>query len=140
MFHTLVPALNRARVPAGNLDRDAARRGDSTAVQMLRTVSSYLGVALANLVNLLNPGLILLGEPNGEASPLLAGMIQEEVRMRSMAYPWSVVEITQSSLGAVADPIGASVPVLQKLDELFFNTREHMQDSVSSPAFLESAG
>ena len=99
----------------------AAERGDRTARETLLEVASYLGMAVANLVDLLNPELILLGGPVGEASPLLADMIREEVRRRAMAYPLSAVQITQSSLGPEAGPIGASVLVLQRADELFFS-------------------
>ncbi|MFL5697292.1 MAG: ROK family protein, partial [Ktedonobacteraceae bacterium] len=40
---------------------DAARNGDFTATQVLKDTAHYLGVGIANLINLFNPQLILLG-------------------------------------------------------------------------------
>jgi predicted NBD/HSP70 family sugar kinase len=100
---------------------EAAEKGDRVALQTLEETASYLGIAIANLINLLNPNLILLGGPVGQASETLAGMIREKVRQRVMAHPGSAVRILRSSLGAEAGAIGASVLVLQRASSLFFH-------------------
>jgi hypothetical protein len=48
-------------------------------------------------------------------------MIRREVALRALAYPLSVVEIVQSSLGIDAGAIGAAVLVLQQAASLLFN-------------------
>jgi glucokinase/transcriptional regulator of PTS gene len=100
---------------------EAAEKGDRVALQTLEETASYLGIAIANLINLLNPNLILLGGPVGQASEILADMIREKVRQRVMAHPGSAVRILRSSLGAEAGAIGASVLVLQRASSLFFH-------------------
>ncbi|HUX22908.1 MAG TPA: ROK family transcriptional regulator, partial [Spirochaetia bacterium] len=50
---------------------EAAEMGDPASVELVLEVARYLGVVVANLVNLLNPELVVLGGPVGEASELL---------------------------------------------------------------------
>jgi glucokinase-like ROK family protein len=101
----------------------AADRGDSVALETLDEIASYLGIALAGLINLFNPEVIFLGGPVGEASAVLAEKIKEKVQHRAMSYPMSAVQIQRSSLGTDAGAIGASVLVLQRANELFFQKR-----------------
>lgn len=98
----------------------SAEQGDEIALDTLEEVASYLGIAIAGLINLFNPEVIFLGGPVGEASDILAVKIKEQVQQRAMSYPMSVVQIQKSSLGTDAGAIGASVLVLQKAGELFF--------------------
>jgi predicted NBD/HSP70 family sugar kinase len=98
----------------------AADRNDAVALQALEEIASYLGIAIAGLINLFNPEVVFLGGPVGEASAVLTDKIREAVRHRAMAYPMSAVQIQRSSLGIDAGAIGASVLVLQKANELFF--------------------
>lgn len=101
----------------------AAEQGDAVALETLDEIASYLGIALAGLINLFNPEVIFLGGPVGEASAVLAEKIKEKVQHRAMSYPMSAVQIQRSSLGTDAGAIGASVLVLQRANELFFQKR-----------------
>jgi glucokinase len=98
----------------------AAEQGDSLALAVVEEAARYLGIAIANLVNLFNPQLIVVGGPVGHAGSVLFDPMREEVRRRAMAYPLSAVQIVPSSLGASADAIGAAVLVLQEASELIF--------------------
>jgi glucokinase-like ROK family protein len=98
----------------------AAEMGDEPALALMRETASFLAIAIANLINLFNPELIVLGGPVGRSSQLLKEMIEERVGLRAMMYPLSVARIVRSSLGAEAGSIGASVLVLQHANELFF--------------------
>jgi len=99
----------------------AAEQGDSLAHEIVSEVASYLGIAIANLVNLFNPELIVLGGPVGHAAQVMIPPLVETVHRRAMAYPLSVVEIVTSSLGVNAGAVGASVLVLQRANQLFFD-------------------
>jgi glucokinase-like ROK family protein len=99
---------------------DAAERADPLAQRIIEEIASYLGIAVANLINLFNPELIVLGGPVGQAAAVLLPALTQEVRCRAMAYPLSVVNIATSSLGMDACAIGASVLVLQRANVLFF--------------------
>lgn len=100
----------------------AAEQGDALALEVVAETASYLGIAVANLINLFNPELILLGGPVGQASQDLADAIQREVRLRALSYPLSAVRILRSSLGSEAGAVGASALVLQHAGQLFFQS------------------
>ncbi len=99
---------------------EAAEQGDSLAYQVIDTAAEYLAIAVGNLINLFNPERIVLGGPVGNRSTCLATSLRKKVRYRAMAYPLSAVEITTSTLGEDAGPIGAAVLVLQKAHQLLF--------------------
>jgi len=96
------------------------------ALDTLEVVAEYLAIALAGLINLFNPEIILLGGPVGQASNTLVELIREKVRHRAMAYPLSVTQIVKSSLGIEAGAIGASVLVLQQANKIFFQMRQNV--------------
>lgn len=101
----------------------AAEQGDALALEIVHECAGYLGVALANLVNLFNPELIVVGGPIGRAGKVLIDPLQAEVNRRAMAYPLSATRIVASALGPDAGAIGAAVLVLQRASELFFANR-----------------
>lgn len=98
----------------------AAERGDEMACTIVAEIAGYLGIAVANLVNLFNPELIVLGGPVGQAVGILLEPLHQEVRRRAMAYPLSAARIVTSTLGPDAGAIGAAVLVLQQASELIF--------------------
>jgi predicted NBD/HSP70 family sugar kinase len=84
----------------------------------LRHISKYLGLAIGNLVNLLNPQTIILGGsltfPRNE---LLTEFVTAEVAKTAMAFPFSVVRILSSRPGIYSGAIGAaSLPLERKLE------------------------
>jgi glucokinase len=97
---------------------DAAHDGDEIALSVLREAAAYLGIAIANMINLLNPQRIVLGGPIGSASSMFCGLVREQVRKRAMAYPFSKVSIDQTSLGFDAGAVGASVLILKQAPAL----------------------
>lgn len=114
----------------------AAEQGDPLARQVMDETAQYLGIAVANLVNLFNPELIVLGGPVGQAGPVLLDPVRTEVQRRAMAYPLSAARIVTSTLGADAGAIGAAVLVLQRANELFFaaNSTEARVKSTWTPS------
>ena len=98
----------------------AAEQGDGLATSIINDAATYLGIAIANLINLLNPDRIVLGGPVGQAGGVMLKPIREEVQRRAMVYPLSVATITTSTLGSDAGAIGASVLVLQRTCDLLF--------------------
>jgi predicted NBD/HSP70 family sugar kinase len=98
----------------------AAEEGDPVAQRIVEEEARYLGIAIANLVNLLNPEVIVLGGPVGSAGGPLLEPLRAEVRQRAMPQPRAAVRVEASSLGADAGAIGAAVLVLQQAGELLF--------------------
>ncbi|MCC9077143.1 ROK family protein [Litorilinea aerophila] len=98
----------------------AAEAGDPIAQQVVLETAQYLGLAIANLINLFNPQLIVIGGPVGQEGRILLDPLRAEVQRRAMAYPLSALEIVMSNLGQYAGAIGAAVLVLQHASELIF--------------------
>lgn len=98
----------------------AAQQGDGLACDVVEETATYLGIAVANLINLFNPELIVLGGPVGQNGHVLLEPLRAEVQRRAMAYPLAAARIVASTLGPDAGAIGAAVLVLQHASELFF--------------------
>ncbi len=49
----------------------AAEQGDELALQVVADTAVYLGIAIANLINLFNPALIVLGGSVGQIGQVL---------------------------------------------------------------------
>jgi glucokinase len=76
-------------------------------------MGKYLGIALANLVNLLNVELIVLGGGVTEAWELFIGTAEVEIRQRAFAIPARRVRIARAMWGDEAGLLGAASLVWQ---------------------------
>lgn len=99
---------------------EAARQGDDTALACLRKAGRYLGIALSNLVHLLNPDSIVIGGPVGQCGEPLIGIVREEVEARTLSHPLAALTICGGKLGRNAGAIGAARLVLDKKLQLLF--------------------
>jgi predicted NBD/HSP70 family sugar kinase len=95
----------------------AARAGDSDAMALIAQQAAYLGYALANLVNVLNPDLILLGGMFADGSDLFLPIAEKTLRERAFAGLGEKVQVQPSSFGWRAGVVGAGALALA---ELFF--------------------
>ena len=86
----------------------AARARDPLALALVEDVGDYLGTALANAVELLDPERIVVGGGvSGIGRPLLKA-IRKSVHRRIQALPGRKLEIVFSELGMDAGIVGAS--------------------------------
>jgi len=92
----------------------AALAGDPEALVIVRDAGRYLGIALAGLVNLLNPAAVVLGGGviQGDA-PLWEAML-EEVRRRSLESSRQAVRIVRAGLGGDAGVMGAVALAIER--------------------------
>lgn len=86
----------------------AATRGDDLAIDIFRRVGVYLGIAIANLVNTLNPEMIVIGGGVAAAWELFAKHAQAEVLKRAFPAPAERCRIVQAQCGDDAGLIGAA--------------------------------
>ena len=87
---------------------EAARKGDSVASKVVRETARYLGIAISNMVSILNPEIVVVGGGVGEASDLLLDEITRIVKSYSQPYAARGVRIVPSTLGAKASLLGAA--------------------------------
>lgn len=92
---------------------DYVRRGDVTAVRLLREAGRMLGEVLAGIVNFHNPAAIVVGGDVAEAGDQLLAGIREVVYQRSTALATRHLDIRHSELGDRAGATGAAVMVLE---------------------------
>jgi glucokinase len=87
----------------------AAHRGDLVAQQIVIEAGRYLGIAIAGLINLLNPGIVVIGGGVAQTGDLLLEPIRQTVRERSLKAASQAVRITSAVLGRRSSGIGAVI-------------------------------
>jgi predicted NBD/HSP70 family sugar kinase len=87
----------------------------------LQEAVSYIAVGLADLVNLLNPRLIVFGGALFRAAPqLLSDPLKRMIRQRSLEKSANDVLLKVSPLGSEAGALGAArVISVQALEDLY---------------------
>ena len=108
----LAASLQTAEAPLTNRLFAAARLGDPQARQILDQSAKYLGIALANLVNLLNPEMIVLGGLLVNGADLLLEPTRTALRNYAFADLGEKVDLHTSSFGWQAGLAGAAALVL----------------------------
>jgi len=91
-----------------------ARNGALAAVQALRDAGRRIGEALANVVTLLNPDVVVLGGPFVDADLHLLAGVREVVYGRSLPLVTQRLQIVPSQYGERAGAIGAAVMVIEQ--------------------------
>ncbi|MDN5293590.1 MAG: glucokinase [Eubacteriales bacterium] len=94
----------------------AAERGDLVAREIIERVSHYLGLAIANLINVLNPDMVVIGGGVARAGDILINPIREKALAHSLEAAAEVVRIVPAHLGNDAGCIGAGALVFQELE------------------------
>ena len=91
---------------------DAARAEDPLAVKMVEDAAHHLGVAIAGLLNLVNPGAVILGGGLTRAGDHLLVPLREAVVRRTLVNSVAASEIRMSELGPRSTALGAATLVL----------------------------
>jgi len=90
--------------------RKAIRRGDKFVDRIIESASEYIGIATANLINILNPEVVVLGGGVIEAlADEMMSVITETAKDYAMPGTMKGVEIIPSKLGDNAGITGAAV-------------------------------
>lgn len=90
----------------------AARRGDLFAQQLITDAGRHLGTAIASLVNLVNPEMVVIGGGMSQCGDLLLDPIRRTVNQRSLIVASKAVRVTASLLGRRSSGMGAVVQAL----------------------------
>jgi len=93
----------------------AARQNDPIAIQILKETGQYLGIGIANLVNLFNPEVVIIGGWVGvEAGEILLPIIRSTIQEHALEFPFGFTKIVISQLADKAIVLGAAAMVLRK--------------------------
>jgi Transcriptional regulator/sugar kinase len=93
----------------------AAKAGDDIALSALKDVAYYLGIGIANLLNLFNVEVIVLGGALNNASPLLLKEVEQIVVENTLAPGREHLRILPSAHGSDACIMGAITLVLDDI-------------------------
>lgn len=94
-----------------------SERGDGPARQVVNETVQVLGIAVANLITVLSPGVVVFGGYVSEAGPVLVDPVSARVRQYSYPATARRVRITRSLLGADANVTGAMALAVRSLDQ-----------------------
>ncbi len=82
--------------------------GDPLGKEVFRRAGAYLGIALAGLINVLNPEAIVIGGGVAEGWDLFIDATRNEIRKRAFREPAERARIVRASLGSDAGIVGAA--------------------------------
>ena len=94
---------------------DAARRGDRVAQQAVQLVARWTGVGLANLVNCLNPEMVILGGLLGDLLQVAGAEIHAHMRNALVTPAHQGVQLVAPQLGAESVLLGAAEVALEPI-------------------------
>lgn len=92
----------------------AAQQGDQVSQQLLADAGRHIGSAVASLINLLNPGLVIIGGGVSGAGPCLLDPLRQAVAEHTMRPSREAVRVVVSELGWRAVGLGAVVLALSQ--------------------------
>jgi len=93
---------------------NAALAGDALARRVATEAAGYLGVAVAGLLNLMNPAMVVLGGDLAGLGELLLEPVRETVRRRTLVSLVAAAELRTSELGPRSVAVGAATMVLKE--------------------------
>jgi predicted NBD/HSP70 family sugar kinase len=91
----LLEALNRAMERDVSLDEwlSLAAAGNNGSIRLVEDMGRNVGAAIASLVNLFSPAVVVLGGPVTAAGSILLDTVRETVTRRSMPAPARAVQV-----------------------------------------------
>jgi glucokinase-like ROK family protein len=95
---------------------DALAVGDQVAIEIINDSGTLIGLALSSLVNILNPGLIVLGGGLTKSGNLLLSSIRQTVLTRALPFSTRYLRIEYSALGDKAGVTGAVILAIKNVE------------------------
>jgi predicted NBD/HSP70 family sugar kinase len=92
---------------------DAALAGDPLARRVAEEAAENLGIAVAGLMNLMNPSLVIIGGDLSKLGDLLLAPLRETVKSRTLVDSVAAARIRASDLGPRSVAVGAATLVLK---------------------------
>ena len=93
----------------------AAQAGDNLAVELIARTSYYLGVGLANLINIFNPEVIVIGGGLSNIGDMLLKPAFEEARRRAFKQSYQSVRFARAELGRNSGVLGTAAFAFEEM-------------------------
>jgi predicted NBD/HSP70 family sugar kinase len=115
----------------------ASDMGDKTCSAIVEQAAKYLGLGLANLVNLFNPSVLVLDQRLKLAGQGLLEQVIKVVKRQALTYSTEKLSIRFGHLGDEASVLGAGSIALEKHFEIpALKPPRFLIESISGPAHL----
>ncbi len=111
-------ALASGREINGALVTELAHDGDAAAIDALAVIGRWLGVGISNLVNMLNPDVVVIGGGVVAAGELLLAPARDVVAERALSPSKEHVRIVPARFGAESGMLGAAALALDGIGAL----------------------
>ena len=105
-------ALAAGREISGQLVTELAHDGDPAAIDAVAAMGRWLGVGIANLVNILNPDVVVIGGGVIAAGELLLEPARAVVQERALSPSKERARIVPTRFGAESGMLGAAILAL----------------------------
>ena len=113
---TLIKKLAKDQKLSAKLVAKAAAKGDQKALDIFAKAGYYLGIGIANLVNIFNPEMIILGGGVLKAKEYFLDRTKEEFKKRALKAPADIVKIKEAVLEDEIGVKGAIALAMQKVE------------------------
>lgn len=94
---------------------EAARSGDSVAHAALEETAYYLGIGLANLVNALNPEIVVFGGILSVGSEFLMPVVSRVIKERALRWSVASMQVLTAAYGVDACVMGGIAAVYNQI-------------------------
>lgn len=108
-------ALESGRDITGALVTELAHDGDASALEVLELIGERLGLGILNLVNMLNPEVVVVGGGVIAAGELLLDPARRVVTERALRPSRDQVRIVRAHFGAESGMVGAALLALESI-------------------------
>ena len=117
--------------PTVALLEQATLAGDPLATRLVEDTAEKLGIAIASMLNLMNPAKVILGGSLTQVGEALLTPLRETVRRRTLVSSLDGSAIVASELGPRAGAVGAATMVLEAAlnDSRLFPTTHRRSES-----------
>lgn len=105
----------------------AAENGDLIARQTLMETGKYLGIGLANLINALNPEMVVFGGILSLAKDFMLPVIQQTISERALHWSSRTSQVVVASNGSDACVMGAVAMVYDQMLRQPFNANRELR-------------
>jgi predicted NBD/HSP70 family sugar kinase len=114
----LLSASRREQITTRRL-LELSAEGDAAAERLIGDAGRAIGVAVANLCNIINPECVIVGGDLSAAGEVLLGPLRETVRRNAIPSAVGDLEVVPGVLGERAEMLGALALVMRESDRFF---------------------
>jgi predicted NBD/HSP70 family sugar kinase len=86
----------------------AATAGREDVLKLFASIGEYLGIGIANIVNVFNPNAVVIGNRMSQARPWLEDVLRQTVEQRALGFHLRNVQLLFAELGERSSMMGAA--------------------------------